>query len=381
MSRPLDGCRILDFGIITAGAATSALLADLGADIIKVESPTYRDPFRAWKATDMSGLGGAASPPFFRSNNRGKRGISIDLKQPAGRAALLRLVAKSDVVLDNFRRGVLDRLGLGADAMRSANPAIILLSISSQGSDGPDAAQASFGSTLEAVGGLAWITGYPNGPPVISGRELNYPDQVVALLGAGAVLAAWLGRTPETGANIDVVQRELTSFLIGERFLTPNADAGAPRTGNASLDYALQDCFRAADGRWVAVSVDAARLEALADCLNNPPTASALADWIAEGRAQQRADRLTDIGIAASVVQGGQDIAASAPWSHALGRAPDGALIKAMPFGLDSAPFEMLRDAPAIGQDSAEVLRDIGGYTNAEIAALVADGVVECVRD
>jgi crotonobetainyl-CoA:carnitine CoA-transferase CaiB-like acyl-CoA transferase len=381
MSRPLVGCRILDFGIITAGAATSALLADLGADIIKVESPTYRDPFRAWKADDMSGLGGAASPPFFRSNNRGKRAISIDLKQQAGRAALLRLVAKSDVVLDNFRRGVLDRLGLGADAMRSANPAIILLSISSQGSDGPDAAQASFGSTLEAVGGLAWITGYPDGPPVISGRELNYPDQVVALLGAGAVLAAWLGRTPETGANIDVVQRELTSFLIGERFLAPNADAGAPRAGNASSDYALQDCFRAADEQWVAVSVDATQLKALADCLNKAPSASALADWIAEGRAQQRADRLTDVGIAASVVQGAQDIAASAPWSHAIGRAPDGALIKAMPFGLDSAPFEMLRDAPAIGQDSAEVLRDIGGYTNAEIAALVADGVVECVRD
>jgi crotonobetainyl-CoA:carnitine CoA-transferase CaiB-like acyl-CoA transferase len=382
MSRPLDGCRIVDFGIITAGAATSALLADLGAEVIKVESPTYRDPFRAWSATDMSLLGGAAAPPFFRSNNRGKRGISIDLKQPAGREALLRLIAKSDVVLDNFRRGVLDRLGLDAATLRSANPAIILLSISSQGGDGPDARQASFGSTLEAVGGLAWITGYPDGPPVVSGRELNFPDQVVALFAAGTVLAAWLAREPTQkvtdGTSIDVVQRELTSFLMGERFLAPHADAGTARLGNASPDHAVQDCFRAADDRWVAVSVDTEQLETLAACIGGAPTPAALANWVVEETAQERADRLIEIGIAACVVQRGQDLPGSVPWSHAITRAPDGALIKAMPFELDSVPFEMPRDAPAVGQDTAAVLRDIAGYGDAEIAALVAAGAIEC---
>jgi crotonobetainyl-CoA:carnitine CoA-transferase CaiB-like acyl-CoA transferase len=128
----------------------------------------------------------------------------------------------------------------------------------------------------------------------------------------------------------------------------------------------------------VAVSVEAAQLATLEACIDAAPDAAALAAWVASGAAQETADRLAAAGIAACVVQGGQDLAASAPWRDAIARTPDGALIKAMPFGLDSVPFAMRHDAPAVGQHTRTVLRDIAGCSEAEIAALLAAGVVEC---
>lgn len=386
MLKPLDGCRIIDFGIITAGAATSALLAHLGADVIKVESPTYRDPFRAWASGSMALEGGSESPPFFRSNNLGKRGICIDLKQALGREVLLRLVAHSDVVLENFRRGVLARLGLDNETLRETNPEIILLSISGQGAAGPDAGQVSYGSTLEAVAGLAWLTGYTGGPPVVSGRELNYPDQVVALFAAGAVMAAWLGRKGgRTGSTvIDVSQRELTSFLLGEMFLAP--EQAEARAGNASPAVAMQGCYRTGDGRWVAVTVEHSDLPALRALLGAAagagPTVldAALTAWMPGAVATMRVAALLATGIAAAVVRGGNDLGdrATPCWQHAFAEAPDGALIKSLPFEIDSAPFTMSYDAPAVGQHTTAVLRDVAGYEEAQIRDLAARGIIEC---
>ncbi len=386
MLKPLDGCRIIDFGIITAGAGTSALLADLGAEVIKVESPTYQDPFRAWPFAN--GAGQDAVSPFFRSNNRGKRAISIDLKRDEGREAVLRLVARSDVVLENFRRGVLDRLGLGATALRAANPDIILLSISSQGLTGPDAGQVSFGSTLEAVGGLAWVTGYEGGGPVVSGRDLNYPDQVVALFAAGAVLAAWLARKRGgRGAVLDVSQRELTSFMLGEKFLSV---AAAPeigvRLGNSEPPFLLQDCFKASDGRWIAVSIGPDELPALEACLGNSAPVpgnglgKALGEWIGTGTQAERLAALSAAGIAAAPVRDGADIARPDPRFPAAGLlgTQDGALVKGYPFRLDEAMHAATGEAPAIGADTAEILRTIAGYDEDAIAGLEARGIIQC---
>ncbi len=406
MPRPLEGCRVVDFGIITAGAATSALFADLGAEVIKVESPSYQDPFRVWPF--RRGAADDAVSPFFRSNNRGKRAISIDLKQSEGREALLRLVAQSDVVLENFRRGVLERLGLGLAALRAANPDIIVLSISSQGVTGPDAGQVSFGSTLEAVGGLAWVTGYQGEGPIVSGRELNYPDQVVALFAAGAVLAAWLARARGgRGAVLDVCQRELTSFMLGEKFLAARAVADAEaRLGNADPPYFLQDCFRAGDGRWIAVTVELHDLPALAACLGRsspvPPAALAaeFAEWVGAGTEADRLAALSAAGIAAAPVRDGGDIAhgdtadgdtadgdmADGDTAHrdprfpALGLlgTPDGALVKGHPFRMEATPLASVGDAPAVGQDTAEILRELAGYDASTIADLAARGIIQC---
>ncbi len=372
MSRPLDGARVLDLGIITAGAATSALLADLGAEVIKVESPSYRDPFRVW-VSPPSGGGDTDLAPFFRLTNRGKRGISLDLKQPDGREAFLRLAASSDIVVENFRRGVLDRLGIGYGALKAANERIILASISSQGETGPLAEYVSFGSTLEAVGGLASLTGYAGGPPVLSGKEVNLPDQNIALFAAGMIATAWLvRRRGGGGAHLDLAQRELTSFMIGEAFAAPAAPG---RTGNEAAPYALQDCLRAADGVWLALSVTEDQLEAL-DRLVGGAT---LATWASALRVEDAIAALVLAGIPAARVLDGSGMLAlrGRLWSDALVQDPRYGLLKGFPFQLDHAPLRIEADAPAVGTDTAAVLAEVAGYSPGEIAALLAKGAAE----
>ena len=381
MNRLLHGCRVLDLGIITAGAATSALLADLGAEVIKIEAPDYRDPFRGWAG---GGMQDGADSPFFRFTNRGKTGISLDLKHDAGHAAFLRLVERSDVVLENFRRGVLARLRLDYPVLRATNPAIILAAISSQGETGPDANYVSFGTTLDAVGGLAWASGYADGPPVVSGREVNYPDQVVALFAAGMIVTAWLDRRrggggrSGGGVHLDISQRELTSFLIGEMLVGAESVA---RRGNADPLLALQECFRAADGTWLAISVDAAQLAAF-DALigaTEPERHRRTVFWVGARDATAGMQALAAIGVATAPVLDGAGVLAERgrQWDMALARSPDGAPVKGFPFQLDRTPLAVTRDAPAIGADTAEVLQRIGGYTTDEIAQLVAQHAVE----
>ena len=181
---PLRGVRVLDLGIITAGAGTTALLADLGAEVIKVESHSYPDPLRFWA--------GSSDSPLFKFNNRNKRGIAIDLKTREGKGQFLALAATADMVVENFRRGVLDRLGLTFETLREVNPNILLASVSGQGLDGPGSRHATYGSTLEASSGFSAQTCYDDGQPFITGRNVNYPDQTVCLYAAAMITLAAL---------------------------------------------------------------------------------------------------------------------------------------------------------------------------------------------
>jgi crotonobetainyl-CoA:carnitine CoA-transferase CaiB-like acyl-CoA transferase len=229
---PLAGIRVLDLGWITAGAASSTLLLDLGAEVIKIEGPDAPDPFRHWEGVGEGGDWWNRAP-FYNFTNRGKRSVCLDLKDPRGREVMLRLLASADVLVENFRRGVLARFGLAVPELRQRFPRLVIASISSQGEDGPDRDMVSFGSTLEATGGLAALTGAGEAP-VITGREVNYPDQVVCLFAAGAIVAALLERDRTgQGAHLDLSQRELTSFLLGEELVAAAAGAPSPRRGNA----------------------------------------------------------------------------------------------------------------------------------------------------
>ena len=384
---PLKGCRVLDLGIITAGAATSALLADMGAEVIKVESPSYRDPFRQWPIGEVEHKADAM-PPFFRSTNRNKAGISLDLKHPQGRAAFLRLVTKSDVVIENFRRGVMARLSLDYAQLKAANGDIVLASISSQGETGPDANHVSYGSTLEAVGGLAWNTGYVDGGPMVSGRDLNYPDQVAAIFSAGMIVTAWRScRGGAGGVHLDISQRELTSFLCGESFIAAGAGIEMPRLGNAEPPHRLQDCFRAADGAWVAVTLDeedVAGLDRLIDVAAGTTPLGAdlrasLSRFVAARDAEACVASLAASGIAAAKVLDGRALLSHRGrlWSAAMAEVGDGEFVKGFPFQLVESPLAIRRDAPVVGADTAEVLMRIGGYSQADIEALAAAGIIE----
>lgn len=222
---PLHGIRVVDLGWLTAGAASATLLHDLGAEVVKVEGPGALDPFRDWVGADPATDWWNRSP-FFLFTNRGKRSLCLDLKDSRGQSALFRLLEGADVLVENYRRGVLAGFGLAPALLRARFPRLVIASISSQGEDGPERDMVSFGSTLEATAGLAAVTG-PDGQPIITGRNINYPDQVVCLFAAGAIIAA-LARRDATGegTHLDLSQRELTAFLLGETLVA--AAAGVP---------------------------------------------------------------------------------------------------------------------------------------------------------
>ena len=255
--RPLSGVRVLDFGLLTAGANTSAMLADLGAEVLKIESGAYLDPFRVVGKSDNDDGWWNRSPQFLFTN-RNKRGLALNLKDAEGQRVIRALAGRCDVVVENFRRGVLDRAGLGYRELSSVNPAIVFAAISSQGDTGPERMNVSFGSTLDATSGIAALTGYEGEEPRISGMDVNYPDQIVSLFASGMVITAIMeARRTGKGAFLDFSQREVASFTIGEEILAAAADPrrSQERRGNAQESIAHQDTLRCRDGRWIAVSL------------------------------------------------------------------------------------------------------------------------------
>jgi crotonobetainyl-CoA:carnitine CoA-transferase CaiB-like acyl-CoA transferase len=387
---PLSGIRVIDLGILTAGASTSAILADLGADVIKVESPTYLDPFRGTPGTSRA-EGWWNNSDAFKSTNRNKRGICLDLKSARGREIFLELAARSDVVIENFRRGVMQRLGLGYDALRSANGGIILASVSSQGENGPDAGNISFGSTLEATSGLAALTAYEDCVPLVTGMDLNYPDQVGSVFAAAAIVASLhAAKRSGAGVHLDISQRELTTYLLGEAIMATTHEGAAAR-GNASPEYLLQDTFATKDG-WIAISLKdehdvmraltlAAPAMAGANSRDVAASKGALSAWTSTGTSHDVCDRLNASGLAAAVVRDGQEA-----WTYAqksaggaiqpLARSPSGDIVKGFPMHLPQRPIAVTFAAPNLGQHTDEVLRDILGLAPAEIEQLARDNVI-----
>lgn len=332
---PLADIRVVDLGWITAGAASSTMLLDLGASVVKVEGPGAPDPFRQWEGADL-GTDWWNRSPFFAFTNRGKQSLCLDLKDPRGREALLRLLDDADVLVENFRRGVMASFGLDAAMLRQRFPRLIIASISSQGETGPDRDMVSFGSTLEATGGLAALTGAGDAP-VITGRDVNYPDQVVCLFASGAIIAALLERDRTgQGAHLDLSQRELTSFLLGEELIA--AAAGAPSPRHGSLDPAEPAERLVADGQ---------------------------GGWLVEwptGRVP---------------VRDGVTLAAAADFAAgtAVLRSPDGAPAKGIPFRLARHPLAVRDCCHALGADNRAVLL-AAGFETTEIDRLEAAGVL-----
>ncbi|MEM7077549.1 MAG: CoA transferase [Pseudomonadota bacterium] len=320
---PLSGLTVLDLGIITAGAGVSALLADLGAEVLKVESHTYPDPFRQWA--------GEAVSPLFKCNNRNKHGLALDLKDAQDKARFLELVARADVVVENFRRGVLDRLGLGYEALRAVNPGIMLASISGQGLSGPGCGASSFGSTLEASSGFSAQVSYDEGVPYITGRNVNYPDQTVVLY-AAAVIAAALSQ-PKRGMHLDISQRDVAVFLAG-------ADIERVSAGEAGAPQANGRAYRTADGDWLAFDDTAVALEPSADA------------WVAARRSAEAIAELARHGVGAALaLLGSQMYAAQTAAAHdVFATSPDGAMVKGFPFQLVNAPFSVRLNSPEVGE-------------------------------
>lgn len=325
---PLAGMRVLDLGMITAGAGVSAMLADMGAEVIKIETHERPDPFRLWPGQ----AGDDGDAPVFKSNNRNKQGLALDLKTESGLAQFMTLVADSDIVLENFRRGVVERLGIGFDALRKVNPRIVLASISSQGADGPGANHTTFGSTLEASSGFAALTHYEDGVPVISGRNLNYPDQIVCLIGGGVIAAAVAeARRRGVGCHVDVAQRDCAIYQIGDVLAA----------GQKPDDDKNSAMVQLADGDWYGVSGDAIDRDMLATM-----TAEA-------AQAHMRGQ-----GGGCRKVASGQDLLDDkALWDKEIWRkSADGAMVKGFPFQYKKQPMVIYANSPRVGEHNDVLL-------------------------
>ena len=264
----LDGLRVLDLTQVAAGPYSTMMLAFMGAEVIKVESCSRMDINRG-QARPAAGDprvypgGDPGERPWNRAahhvhRNINKLSVTLDLSAPRGKELFLDLARICDVLVENYRASVMDRLGLGYDAISQVNPQLIYVKISSQGDSGPERDYGSLGSTLEQTAGLASVTGYEGGPPLMTNE--TYPDPVVGILAFGALMAA-LRRRRATGRGclVDLSQREVTSMLLGEAFLDYSANGRVAGTmGNRHWDmspHGVYPCL--GDDMWAAISVSA----------------------------------------------------------------------------------------------------------------------------
>ncbi len=404
----LRGVRIADLTIITAGPNATQMLADLGAEVVKVESGQNPDPFRFWHAPLGSAAEAAPEPwnwsCMFNTLNRNKLGVVLDLKHPLGKEAFLRLVKVSDAVTENFRQGVMDRLGLGFDDLRRVNPRIILLSIGSQGSTGPEKGYRSYGSTLDALSGLMSLTGYEDSPPVWSGQGMNYPDQVASIFSAGLLLAAvrYRDRTGQP-CFLDLSQREFVTTMIGEHVLETTINGTTPRPrGNRRPGVVPQGCFPCeGEDAWVAISVETdAQWRALCEAIGRPELGTddryrtadararhtdgldaAIAAWTRQRSTREAMRELQAAGVPAGAVQSGRDMLkdpqlASRGYYVTVQNVQAGPQrLRVAPYRMTATPPTITRAAPTLGQDTTAVLRDLLGYSPDEIKELERLGV------
>ncbi len=250
---PLQGVRVIELGTVVSGPFCGRLLADMGAEVIKVEAPNRLDPLREWGHVAHKG-----HRLWWPVSSRNKKLITLDLRQPTGQQLLLRLVADSDVVLENFRPGTLERWGLGYEELREVNAGLVLARISGYGQTGPYRDRPGYASVAEAMGGLRHITGYPGDAPPRTGISLG--DSLAGMFAVQGVLAALYRRTADPQGRGQVVDVSLLESCLAllesaipeyDRTGTVRQPAGARLRG-----VAPSNVFRSSDGKWVVIAAN-----------------------------------------------------------------------------------------------------------------------------
>jgi formyl-CoA transferase len=398
MNNPLEGIKVLDLSRVLAGPWCTQLLADLGAEVIKIERPGAGDDTRHW-GPPWHGEGEDRVAAYFLSCNRGKKSAAIDFGRPDGAALVRKLAEQSDVVIENFKVGGLQKFGLDAKSLRAANPRLIYASITGFGQDGPYADRAGYDYIIQGMGGLMSITGLPDGVPGGGAMRVGVAvvDLFTGLYTAVAILSALYAREKSgEGAHIDMALFDTQLAMLANQAsnaLVSGKDP--PRQGNTHPNIVPYQPFDAADQPIIIAVGNERQFARLAEMCGHP-------EWTGDQKFASNAERVANRGEIVRLV--GQAIAQkpAAEWlaqldaagipagpinriSQALGdvqaqhrqmvRTIAGAPLVGSPVRFDGERAESELPPPALGEHTAEVLAQIGIGGRA-IEQLSAAGVI-----
>jgi len=391
MAGPLSHIRVLDLSRIMAGPWATQVLADLGADVIKVERPGVGDDTRTWGPPFLKDASGQPTKEagYYLSVNRGKRSITLELDKPEGQAVVRALAARSDIVLENFKVGTLRRFALDYESLKAVNPRIIYCSVTGFGQTGPKREAAAYDFMIQAMGGLMSITGERNGTPGGGPQKVGVPivDLMTGMYAAVGVLAA-LARRAETGNGdyIDLAMLDVQAAFLANQAMNWLASGNAPkRGGNRHPNIQPQDVFPCADGFFALAVGNDGQFGRLAEILGHP-------EWIKDERfatnparvrnhplldpllrtefaGRQRRDLVAALdaaGVPCSPINTVPEVFAEPQVQHrqmlrklphpAAGAVPQ--VVSPLNFANESLAFD--RPPPLLGEHTDEILRELG---------------------
>ncbi len=391
---PLDGVRVVDLSRLVSGNMVSLQLADFGAEVIKIEDPKRGDPLRAWQTNGIS--------VHWKVYSRNKKSVALNLRDARGRELLAELIAGAQVLIENFRPGTLETMGLGPELLHRRNPGLIILRVSGWGQDGPYRDRPGFGTLVESMSGYAARTGFADREPALPPTALA--DMVAGLYGAMAVLVA-LRDIEVKGGKGQVIDLPLLdplfSFIATEAAIYRLTGAVRARTGSRSETTSPRNVFRTKDGRYIGIS---ASIQAMAERLFR---AIGREDMISDPRFRTNTERVKNAEaceapivafIAARTLAENMQIFERAEVTAApvydidqfmadphviereilvdlpdddLGRLPMHNIVPR----LSDTPGRLRRPAPSLGQHTAEILGELG-LDRAALDRLAGDGVI-----
>jgi formyl-CoA transferase len=391
MAGPLSGTRVIDLTRALAGPYCTLLLGDMGADVVKIELPGSGDETRQWGPPFLAG-----ESSYFMSVNRNKRSVTLDLKSAEGLEALRRLVERADVLVENFRPGTMDRLGLAYEQAQALNASLVYCSVSGFGQTGPRARQPAYDAILQGMGGVQFLSGEADGGPTRVGVPIA--DISAGMFAAFGVVSAlyWRERDPRRrGQLVDTSmlggQVALLTYQAGRYFAT---DTAPMRIGNRHASIAPYEMFKASDGyvniaaanepMWqrFCTALDLQALQADPRFATNPdrvtnrePLSTAIEARLAQLTMAEVISRLEKAEVPVGPVYDLAQVFAD-PQSQHLGLSmakphPKGPHLPAhgFPWLLSETPAEVRYAPPLLGQHTAEVLREIG-YSDQQIETL-----------
>jgi len=399
MTGALDGIRVIEVGTLISGPFCGRLLGDMGAEVIKIEPPGSPDPIRIWGQAEVEG-----HHFFWTVHARNKKAVTLDLREPQGRELFLDLVERSDIIVENFRPGTLEKWNLGYDVLRERNPGIILVRVSGYGQTGPDAGKAGYASVAEAASGLRHMNGFPGGPP--PRMALSLGDSLAGMFATQGALAALYRRTlTGEGQVVDVALIE--ACLAVQESTIPDYDVGGVVRGPSGTrleGLAPSNIYRTADGSWVVIAANQDTVfRRLCTAMGQPELATdeRFIDHLARGRNQDEIDAIISdwaqtrqpgdiidtlsaagvvagpINTVAEVVRDPQLLARGMLVEHYDERLGRNVLGPGIVPALSATPGGVrFAGSARPGQHNAEVYGDLLGLSTGEIDLLTEQGVL-----